>query len=166
MTRYELEAHLREEKAYSKKMRDHLIERTDELRAEIQNLRQELQASNETIDMLYERANRFGKQADAYEKERDEARKRLESVTRVCQGLQPPNEDDAKKVEEALANYRIKHPNAVAGFCECYACSGCSKTPPVHHDPNADGNLVRLEWLAFWVRLAVETCEHPAIYNN
>lgn len=33
-------------------------------------------------------------------------------------------------------------------------------------DPAADQHLVRLRWLAWWVRYAVEKCKRPAIANG
>lgn len=72
--------------------------------------------------------------------------------------------EDVKTVEAALRLYREAHPDAVAAFCECATCS-YSPSVTIPHQPNADGQLVRLEWLAFWVRWAVENCQHPAIFN-
>ena len=73
--------------------------------------------------------------------------------------------EDIETVDTALKLYREAHPEAVADFCQCATCS-YSPTVTIPHNLNADGNLVRLEWLAFWVRWAVENCERPGIYNS
>lgn len=72
----------------------------------------------------------------------------------------------ARIIRTALEDYRLAHPNAVASFCECKSCEGPWSKSEEPHNPNADGTLVRLTWLDFWVNWAVENCERPGIYNS
>lgn len=76
-------------------------------------------------------------------------------------GAAPITEKDAAYVEAALAAYKAAHPNAVPGFSE-----DMSGKPLPEAGPNLDGNLVRFEWLAYWLRWAVENCERPVVANS
>lgn len=70
----------------------------------------------------------------------------------------------AEEIEKAAEVWRQQNPDAVAVFCECKGC--CPWTDnAAPHNPQASGTLVRLQWLTFWVRRAVDTYEHPAIQN-
>lgn len=74
-------------------------------------------------------------------------------------------------VEAALSRFKEKHPRARPRF---------GGGPPKQFAPNMvmisddmgegaseeDAMLARLEWLAWWMRWAVENCERPAIYNH
>lgn len=76
---------------------------------------------------------------------------------------------DVEVVSRAVAEYRRRHPRAEPSFCPCVDCAmpwhkGEADSPP--HNPNADGSLARAVWLEWWVRWAVENCEHPCISNS
>jgi hypothetical protein len=73
--------------------------------------------------------------------------------------------DDVVLVKARLDAYKAKHPKAEPVWCECKLCDDWGKsTDP--HNPNSDGDLLRLTWLTWWVNWAVENCERPAIYNS
>lgn len=56
--------------------------------------------------------------------------------------------DHKMQIDEADQNYRAQYPNARAGY-----------------GPTQDPNLVRLEWLKYWVDWALENCQRPVIVN-
>ncbi len=76
--------------------------------------------------------------------------------------------EHAEGIEAAAAKWRAANPDAQPRYCECMACDpwiARQRQPPPPHDSNASGTAVRLVWLEFWVRWAVDNCEHPAIQN-
>lgn len=72
---------------------------------------------------------------------------------------------DNAVIHQKLVAYRSKNPDKIAGWCECIECSH-NPDAVTPHNPNLDGNLVRLEWLAWWVEWAVSKGTHPAIWNR
>lgn len=54
------------------------------------------------------------------------------------------------RIEEALAEWKAKYPEAVPQF----------------ETTEADAALLRLEWLAWWFKWALDNCKMPAIYNH
>lgn len=64
----------------------------------------------------------------------------------------------AATINDALARYKQRHPNAVARFV--------GETGDSADASLADRTLARLEWLAFWVDWAVKNCERPAMQNS
>lgn len=69
----------------------------------------------------------------------------------------------ASKIELALEVWKLANPNALPEICQCFRCAG---TLYAEHNPNASVTLVRLTWLAYWVRWAVDHCHRPAIQNT
>ena len=68
----------------------------------------------------------------------------------------PLTPEHVRIISEALAAFRAAHPDAQP------RCS-TSLFPP-HDDVGPhDAHLMRLVWLEWWVRWAVEHCTHPAI---
>lgn len=55
-----------------------------------------------------------------------------------------------RRVEKALAEHKLKHPTAI----------------PMIGGTLEDGALVRLEWLAWWFKWALENCSKPAMRNS
>lgn len=64
------------------------------------------------------------------------------------------------RVSAALADFRAKHPAAVARFSD----------NPMGGDADpmagANASLARLEWLDWWIRWAIDNCKHPAMSNS
>jgi len=76
-------------------------------------------------------------------------------------------EQDHGAVRLALETYRSAHPDAKPGWCCCDDCSTrpMDKSDNLPHE-DLDATLARLTWLEFWIRWALDNCEHPAIYNH
>ena len=70
-------------------------------------------------------------------------------------------------VEDARKAYSAQHPTERPGCCECAECQRpfAGKNPPPH-DPTLNFNMLRLDWMAFWMRWALENCERPAVSNS
>lgn len=75
------------------------------------------------------------------------------------------------EVERAQAAYLAAHPNEKPGMCECVECvrfppppADKSQRPP--HDPTLNFNMLRLEWMAWWMRWTLENCTRPAVANH
>lgn len=64
----------------------------------------------------------------------------------------------AQAIEQALMRWKASHPDAQPGF---EAFSWGEDVPEVGYD----SILARLIWLDWWVKWALEHCEHAAIYN-
>lgn len=77
---------------------------------------------------------------------------------------------DVDLVRKHIEAYKIAHPDAQPTCC---MCESCSPTSFMHerddsrpsHNPHADVNLMRAEWLLFWMEWAVDNCKRPAIWN-
>lgn len=54
-------------------------------------------------------------------------------------------------IENAMLNFKIKHPNAI---------------PRMTDESEADCQLARLTWLKYWVDWAMQNCERPVFYNS
>jgi len=81
-------------------------------------------------------------------------------------GITPLTPGHLAIVETAYQSYCAKHPDAKPGGCSCKACEPWQSDPDVPHDPQADFNLVRFDWMLFWMRWALANCERPAVYNH
>lgn len=68
-------------------------------------------------------------------------------------GCKPITDAHVQQIESALKSYKAAHPNAVPMF---------NAALPIPEN----GWLLRLGWLAWWCRWAVDNCENPAIYNR
>jgi len=71
----------------------------------------------------------------------------------------------ANKIRRALNFYKVNHPDAKPGWCDCDECAKPIKGDGLPHE-DLDGVLARLIWLDFWVHWALENCKIPAIYNS
>lgn len=92
-----------------------------------------------------------------------------DGLMRSHPGTQVLTERHLRVFERADRAYRAAHPDDRAALCECSRCAppflSTSFSPPAH-DPRANFNLMRLSWLLFWTRWALDNCERPAIYNH
>lgn len=68
--------------------------------------------------------------------------------------------------DHARSKYAAAHPGARPAYCDCAKCDIWKKDATKAHDPSCSPELVRLDWLCFWTRWAVENCERPAIENS
>lgn len=80
-----------------------------------------------------------------------------------CVKLLPRHLEEVKKAHK---KYKIRHPDSVMGLCRCVECAWPGESEVVVHDPLKNFNLYRLEWMHFWMKWALENCEHPAIANH
>jgi hypothetical protein len=70
-------------------------------------------------------------------------------------------------VQIARATYKAAHPNERPGCCECAECQKFERKPdPPPHDPTLNFNMLRLDWMEFWMRWTLENCKRPAVYNR
>lgn len=74
-------------------------------------------------------------------------------------GFQVLHLDHAVAIQNALNDWKAKHPNAIPGF-EKFPWRG-EVVPTVGYDYT----LARLEWLNWWVQWALKHCENAGIYN-
>jgi hypothetical protein len=79
--------------------------------------------------------------------------------------------EHVEEVERRLAAYKAKHPDHIAQYAPLK--EGIEKNDinwynPDDYvdDPRYDPNLCRGEWLAYWLRWAVENCERPVFVNS
>ncbi|TXH16357.1 MAG: hypothetical protein E6R03_05590 [Hyphomicrobiaceae bacterium] len=88
-------------------------------------------------------------------------------------GVMPITREHVEYVEAKIAKYRKKHPEHIAQYpplkpdakpvvdgCDLYA------DDQYVDDPRCDTALVRGEWLAFWLRWAIENCKQPVFVNS
>lgn len=80
--------------------------------------------------------------------------------------------EDVDLVRQRVETYKAARPDAQPIYCQCAreTCDpigvGLKKDAPrPPHNPNADMNLMRAEWLLWWMEWAVNSCERPAIWN-
>lgn len=94
----------------------------------------------------------------------------LTPLIEVHPGATPITKHHAEYVEKKLAEYKAKHPEHRAE----YPPPKPGATPIVgdvyresdyDQDPRYDSALCRGEWLAFWLRWAVENCKQPVFVN-
>ena len=69
------------------------------------------------------------------------------------------------RFEAARRAYALRHPSERPAYCECAECDRFGGDPAPAHDPTANVNMLKLDWLIWWTRRALDTCERPAIYN-
>jgi hypothetical protein len=93
----------------------------------------------------------------------------------ICQhpGAMPITIEHAEEVEACLTAYKAAHPGHTAqypppkpGAKPLIDGSDFYKEEDLSDDPTYDGNLVRGEWLAYWLRWAVENCNQPVFVNS
>jgi hypothetical protein len=68
--------------------------------------------------------------------------------------------------EKARTAYQKAHPDQKAGFCRCRVCDTFDYDPELVHDPTLNFNMLRLDWLCWWTKWALENCTRPAIANH
>jgi hypothetical protein len=88
-------------------------------------------------------------------------------------GAMPITRAHAEEVEERLGAYKARHPDHVAqypplkpGAVPIVAGSDWYAEDQYVDDPRFDSALCRGEWLAFWLRWAVEHCRQPVFVNS
>lgn len=88
-------------------------------------------------------------------------------------GATPVTIEHAEEVEEKLSAYKAMHPDHIAQYPPLkpnakpvVEGSTFYRQEDYVDDPRYDGNLVRGEWLAFWLRWAVENCSMPVFVNS
>jgi len=84
--------------------------------------------------------------------------KRRDALINEHPGVCHLTEDHYQALKEKIDYYTLKHPNHVAGYKE-------------DHEDEAsavvyDGNLVRAEWLLYWIRWALDNCSEPIFVNS
>lgn len=86
-------------------------------------------------------------------------------------GAAPITIEHVEEVERCLAAYKAKHPDHIAQYAplkdgaEKNDCALYSSDEYVD-DPRYDPVLCRGEWLAYWLRWAIENCERPVFVNS
>lgn len=86
-------------------------------------------------------------------------------------GASPITKEHAEYVEAKLAVYKAVHPTHIAQypppkpgavpiFGDVY------KQEDLESDPKYDAALCRGEWLAYWLRWAVDNCKQPVFVNS
>ena len=86
-------------------------------------------------------------------------------------GAEPVTQAHVEYVAAKLRDYKAAHPDHIAQypppregavplFGKMYRQEDLSQ------DPRYDGNLVRGEWLLFWLRWAVANCKRPVFVNS
>jgi len=75
-------------------------------------------------------------------------------------GAAPITRADADFVEAALAAYLAKNPDAKPGF------PMDMMGDPIPDAEKLSPTLGRLQWLAYWMRWAVDNCKHPVLANS
>mgnify|MGYP003405256251 CR=1 FL=1 len=86
-------------------------------------------------------------------------------------GAAPITREHVEYVEEKLAAYKAAHPDHRAAYpppkpdAEPIA-PGFYREDDLVADPRYDGALCRGEWLAWWMRWAVENCKQPVFVNS
>jgi hypothetical protein len=88
-------------------------------------------------------------------------------------GAQPITKEHVEYVEAKLAAYKAAHPTHIAQFPPLKASAkplvpGTDFYAPdqYENDPKYDGDLCRGEWLAYWLRWALENCRRPVFVNS
>jgi len=77
-------------------------------------------------------------------------------------GIVPLTKEHHANIKAALEKFQAQHP---------YTIPGCKGYPDDEDAEPFDGdeysyNLARLIWLEWWMRWALDNCEHPAIENS
>jgi hypothetical protein len=88
-------------------------------------------------------------------------------------GAAPITIEHVEEVEERLAAYKAKHPDHIAqyrplkpGAQPLVPDSDMYADDAYIDDPRYDGTLCRGEWLAWWLRWAIENCSQPVFVNS
>lgn len=88
-------------------------------------------------------------------------------------GQTPITNEHVEYVEARLAAYKAKHPDHRAeypppkqGAQPAFPNSQLYRDEDYVDDPRFDDALVRGEWLAYWLRWAVENCKQPVFVNT
>lgn len=69
-------------------------------------------------------------------------------------------------IRGALEAYRLKYPDARAGFSVFPPGTSIEVEMAGGDRSNEDGVLARLEWLSWWVDWAIANCRRPAMQNS
>lgn len=86
-------------------------------------------------------------------------------------GAMPVTKAHAEEVEERLAAYKKKHPTHRAEYPPPKQGAkpmfgSMYRNEDLETSPEYDGSLCRGEWLAYWLRWAVENCKQPVFVNS
>lgn len=88
-------------------------------------------------------------------------------------GAMPITKEHVEYVENALSIYKQKYPDHIAqypppkiGAKPIFEGSNEYRSEDLSDDPIYDSNLCRGEWLAYWLRWALENCKHPVFVNS
>jgi hypothetical protein len=88
-------------------------------------------------------------------------------------GVAPITIEHVEEVEERLTAYKAKHPDHIAeyrplkpGAQPLVPGSDVYAEEDYSDDPRYDAALCRGEWLAYWLRWAVENCSQPVFVNS
>ncbi len=89
-----------------------------------------------------------------------------EGLLREHPGIQPLTTGHLATFESARTAYMRSHPAERAGMCPCHECQVFGKDTSSPHDPTLNFNMLRLDWLCWWTKWALEHCERPAMSNR
>lgn len=89
-----------------------------------------------------------------------------DGLLREHPGIQPLTAAHLATFEAAQAEYRRRRPAERPGCCRCAGCQRFDADKDAVHDPTLNFNMLRLEWLVWWTRWALENCERPAMANS
>lgn len=85
-------------------------------------------------------------------------------------GCRPLTREHMERTETALRALARRHPDDRPGICFCATCAphdvppGGAERPA--HDPRLSMRLLRLEWMVWWMRWALDNCPRPAVSNS
>ena len=100
--------------------------------------------------------------------------KRRSPLLEVHPGATPITIDHVEYVENKIAEYKKKHPDHIAKFpppkpgAKPIFGNGSNeiyRNDDYDEDPRFDHALCRGEWLAYWLRWAINNCKQPVFVN-
>jgi len=95
-----------------------------------------------------------------------------EGLLRPHPGIKVLTPEMLARMESARDAFKAAHPRDYGGYCPCYECDAMGRfrrgaaEQSAPHDPLANGNFLRLDWMCWWSRWALDNCERPAVYNR
>lgn len=95
-----------------------------------------------------------------------------EPLMREHPGVAPITKAHVEYVEQKIKEYKSANPGVMAGYYKpkhdavpVMPGSGLYREEDMEHDPLIDPWLARGEWLAWWLRWAIENCKQPVFVN-
>lgn len=86
-------------------------------------------------------------------------------------GVAPITKEHVQEVERCLAAYKLKHPDHIAQYPPLKEGieqneQGFYAAADYVNDPRYDSVLCCGEWLAYWMRWAIDSCSRPVFVNS